>query len=133
MLYKGDNLKQINYNIAPLRFSDHRPVYATFECIVNIIDESKKQTLYQEIYHNRRSEVIDVVTKAKPDIAEDEELHGYKSIAPGLPPASSARQRWWLANGILSNVLLVLQVLISFRHAGNVYHRRRSQRLPNKF
>lgn len=33
------------------------------------------------------------------DDSEDEDLIGYDAIEPGLPPASSDRQRWWLENG----------------------------------
>jgi len=33
VLRKGDNIRQIHYNDAPLRFSDHRPVYATFQLL----------------------------------------------------------------------------------------------------
>ena len=33
---------------------------------------------------------------------DDEDTFSYNSIAPGLPPASSDRQRWWLNNGAFS-------------------------------
>src|SRR6187551_2244518 len=39
ILRKGSNLKQLAYNSAPLRFSDHRPVYAVFQCLVSMVDE----------------------------------------------------------------------------------------------
>ena len=57
VLRKGSNLKQLSYNSAPLRFSDHRPVYAAFQCTVTYIDESLKDKLSRQIYFKRRSEV----------------------------------------------------------------------------
>jgi len=99
VLRKGEILKQINYTAAPLRFSDHRPVYATFQCIVNDVDEAKKQRLSEEIYSNRRQDIGDTTANARNDDPDDEDLIGYDSIAPELPPASSDRRKWWLDNG----------------------------------
>ena len=31
---------------------------------------------------------------------DDEDLLGYESVEPGLPPASSDRRKWWLDNGL---------------------------------
>jgi hypothetical protein len=59
ILRKGDNIRQINYDCAPLRFSDHRPVYATFQCLINKIDESRKEQLSQELYSKRKEVVGD--------------------------------------------------------------------------
>lgn len=102
---KGD-LKQISYNTAPLRFSDHRPVYATFQCAVSDIDEAKRESLSQEIYAKRRADVGDTTANAtNEDIIDDEDLIGYDSIAPELPPASSDRRKWWLDNGALKYAL----------------------------
>ena len=99
VLRKGDILKQINYSTAPLRFSDHRPVYATFQCAISDIDESKKQSLSQELYAKRKEDIGDTTANARNDDIDDEELIGYESIAPELPPASSDRRKWWLDNG----------------------------------
>ncbi|KAI9674662.1 MAG: inositol polyphosphate 5-phosphatase [Caeruleum heppii] len=100
ILRKGTNLRQINYGTAPLRFSDHRPVYATFNCTVEIIDETLKEQLSREIYERRRREVGGFMASTRADETEDEDLFGYDAIAPGLPPASSDRQKWWLDNGL---------------------------------
>ena len=99
MLRKGDILKQINYSTAPLRFSDHRPVYATFQCAVSDIDEEKKEALSHEVYDKRKADIGDTTANAKDDDLDDDDLMGYESIAPGLPPASSDRRKWWLDNG----------------------------------
>ena len=99
VLRKGDILKQIDYTTAPLRFSDHRPVYATFQCTISIIDESKKEQLSQQIYSQRKADIEDATANSQNENLDDEDLIGYDSIAPGLPPASSDRRKWWLDNG----------------------------------
>jgi hypothetical protein len=97
ILREGTNLRQLTYNTAPLKFSDHRPVFATFECTVSIIDEAVREALGREIYEKRQSEVTGAT--ANREDSDDEDLAGYDSIEPGLPPASSDRRKWWLDNG----------------------------------
>ncbi|KAL2072745.1 hypothetical protein VTL71DRAFT_12088 [Oculimacula yallundae] len=99
ILRKGSNLRQINYNTASLRFSDHRPVYATFQCTVSIVDEDRREALSREIYSKRRDEVGGTTASNPNDESDDEDLIGYDSIEPGLPPASSDSRKWWLDNG----------------------------------
>ncbi|KAH7363870.1 SacI homology domain-containing protein [Rhexocercosporidium sp. MPI-PUGE-AT-0058] len=99
ILRKGSNLRQINYNTASLRFSDHRPVYATFQCTVSIVDEARREALSREIYEKRRYEVGGTTASNPNDESDDEDLIGYDSIEPGLPPASSDSRKWWLDNG----------------------------------
>ena len=98
ILRKGDILKQVHYTTASLRFSDHRPVYATFQCSVSAVDEVRKETLGREIYAKRRSEV-GTIANARSDDFYDKDIMGYEQIAPELPPASSDRRKWWLDNG----------------------------------
>ena len=100
VLRKGDNLRQINYDAAPLKFSDHRPVYATFQCLINKVDEKKKEQLSSEIYSQRRAVVGNTTANGPLEETDDEDLIGYDSIEPGLPPASSDRRKWWLDNGL---------------------------------
>ncbi|KAK4182630.1 putative inositol-1,4,5-trisphosphate 5-phosphatase [Podospora australis] len=100
ILRKGTNLRQLAYNSAPLRFSDHRPVYAVFECTVSIVKERLRDKISREIYDRRRAEVGgDTANLAADDESEDEDLIGYDAIEPGLPPSSSDQQKWWLDNG----------------------------------
>lgn len=99
ILRKGTNLRQITYNSAALRFSDHRPVYATFECTVSIVDESVREALSRQIYEKRRSEIGGIVANSRIEDSDDEDLIGYEPIEPGLPPASSDQRKWWLDNG----------------------------------
>ena len=100
---KGTNLRQIEYDSAPLRFSDHRPVYATFECQIKIIEEDKKARLSQKLYDKRKKDIgmrRGAVAGSDGHGSEsdtDDDIMGYESIAPGaLPPASSDRRKWWL-------------------------------------
>ena len=89
----------MSYTTAPLRFSDHRPVYATFQCAVSSVDEVRKETLDREIYAKRRLEVGNTTANARNNDNDDEDIIGYESIAPELPPASSDHRKWWLDNG----------------------------------
>jgi hypothetical protein len=99
ILRKGTNLRQINYSAASLRFSDHRPVFATFMCTVSIVNEARRESLSRQIYEKRRAEVGATVASTQNDDTDDEDLIGYDPIEPGLPPASSDRRKWWLDNG----------------------------------
>ena len=99
VLHRGDNLRQINYTTAPLRFSDHRPVYATFQCTISKINEQLKEGLGHEIYTKRKLDVGKTTASARSDAIDDEDVIGYESIAPELPPASSDRRKWWLDQG----------------------------------
>ncbi|TQN74167.1 Inositol-1,4,5-trisphosphate 5-phosphatase 1 [Colletotrichum shisoi] len=98
ILRKGANLRQLAYNSAPLKFSDHRPVYAIFQCSVSIVDETHRDRISKELYQRRKAELGDVVANPDSEETDDEDLIGYEAIEPGLPPASSDRQKWWLEN-----------------------------------
>ncbi|EGO52512.1 hypothetical protein NEUTE1DRAFT_90897 [Neurospora tetrasperma FGSC 2508] len=78
---------------------DHRPVYAVFECTVNIVNERIRNKISREIYERRKADIGGDMTNLAGDQSDDEDLIGYDAIEPGLPPASSDRQKWWLENG----------------------------------
>lgn len=113
VLRKGDNLRQINYSTAPLRFSDHRPVFATFHCTISRIDEAFKERLSREIYARHRAALgrlpssddrrqVPIMTKDDHSHEHEEDkddLLNFDTVAPGLPPASSDYSKWWIANG----------------------------------
>lgn len=107
----GRCLKGLEYgSVQELRFSDHRPVYATFELDVAVVDEAKKSQLAKSVEQKRRADVEGILLREKSegttgddddddtasDSADAEDLIGYESIAEGLPPASSDRRKWWL-------------------------------------
>lgn len=100
ILWRGSNLRQTNYQTADLKVSDHRPVWATFDCVIDIVDHTLKESLRRSIYEEKQghghSSLADSVSLLDLD---DDELTPHISIAPGLPPASSDRSRWWLDNG----------------------------------
>ncbi|KAJ4864163.1 sacI homology domain-containing protein [Trichoderma breve] len=98
VLRKGAILRQTAYDSAPLLFSDHRPVYATFDCRVSLINEAQRNAISHELYDRRKIEVGDSAAHGDGEDTEDEDLIGYDAIEPGLPPASSDRQKWWLDN-----------------------------------
>ncbi|SPN96917.1 related to phosphatidylinositol phosphate phosphatase [Cephalotrichum gorgonifer] len=104
ILRKGSNIKQLAYGSAPLRFSDHRPVYAVFQCIVNVVDEKVRQSISEDLYRKRKADIGDSSAIIEGDSSDDEDLIGYDAIEPGLPPASSDQQKWWLANGQFARV-----------------------------
>ncbi|KAK7205005.1 synaptojanin-2 [Myxozyma melibiosi] len=87
VLTRGSNIRQIAYNSAGLRFSDHRPVYASFTATVYTIDRPKKEKLSQELYAKRRGYVGQLL-----------DLDGDDSGGP-LPPPSTDKQKWWLEGG----------------------------------
>jgi hypothetical protein len=99
VLWKGTNLRQLEYNAAPLRFSDHRPVYATFDCTISVVNEQLKENLSQGLYNKQRSVIGNVTANSRSDDSDDEDGVSHSPIAPGLPPTSSDRHKWWLNNG----------------------------------
>jgi hypothetical protein len=114
VLRKGDNIRQIHYDAAPLRFSDHRPVYATFQVIVQRVDDKKKDALKADLFRQRKEFVGDTRAAGRlgEDESDDEDLLGYESVEPGLPPASSDRRKWWLDNGIYIFLPFMAWILI---------------------
>lgn len=92
VLYMGSNLQLLQYNAAPLKFSDHRPVYATFECTIKVVDEEAKERIRKEAV-NRQKSTLEYTKHEKED---SEDLLDYDPIAPDLPPASTDRRKWWL-------------------------------------
>lgn len=98
VLRKGNNLRQHSYATAPLRFSDHRPVYANFTCTVAVVDQARRDRLSESIYEQRRASVAEHGSLLDGD--DDDDLIGYESVEPGLPPASSDAKKWWLEGGV---------------------------------
>lgn len=97
ILRKGSIIRQISYDSAPLRFSDHRPVFATFICMISVVDEKLKSAMSKEIYDHRRGVIGNGATRDTSE-SDDEDLLGYDTIEPGLPPASGHERKWWLDN-----------------------------------
>ena len=100
ILTRGDNLKQLYYDSAPLRFSDHRPVWGVFRCTISVVDQAKKDSISNELYTKRRASVGRRLANLPLDPSDEDSLYEYESVEPGLPPASSDRRKWWLDNGM---------------------------------
>lgn len=101
VLWKGSNIRQLQYYTAPLRFSDHRPVYARLECTISIVNEAIKENLRKEIYMHQKGIFSKAYTDSSDsDIVEKDDYAGYcDNLHNGLPYPSSAHQRWWLGPG----------------------------------
>jgi len=104
ILSKGNNLRQICYDTAPLKFSDHRPVYARFECVVSVVDEALKNTISTRLFFRRRTTIAASSDGASEFFLFDNEGTDelVESIEQGLPPPSSDKQKWWLEGGLPS-------------------------------
>lgn len=60
VLKKGSMIRQLAYGaVWSLRVSDHKPVYATYEVDVQIVDEAKKLAIERELYSKRRIAIED--------------------------------------------------------------------------
>jgi len=100
----GSKMKQLEYDsVMGLRFSDHRPVYATFEMGIRVIDEEKKDALVKKLYKKRAKEVkvragdsVEAFEEISSEGDDTESVMEYQSIQEGLPPASSDKRKWWL-------------------------------------
>ena len=101
IISRGDNLKQVGYDTAPLRFSDHRPVYAIFECVVKVEDEAKKDALAKEMYKSRRAKMSSAVETTQNNGSRGENPAASALVATAPTSASTERQKWWLDQRIL--------------------------------
>lgn len=103
ILWKGANIRLLEYNAAPLKFSDHRPVYATFDCEISMVNENLKEHIRRQLYEAEQDRVANGREmdsgSEETDDEDDQDLIGFDAIDPYLPPASSDRHKWWLDQG----------------------------------
>lgn len=81
-------------------FSDHRPVFGTFQCTITAIDEKTKDAISEQLYNKRRAVVGDDTANTRAADTDEEDLMGYESVQAGFPPASSDKRKWWLDGGM---------------------------------
>lgn len=94
-------LEQLSYGCAHgITLSDHRPVYATFDANVVVIDEKMQDTLTKELYEKRKLELLKQPGR-KMSLYEQR-----GSSAHGLPPPSTDRVKWWLDGGVKVTVAM---------------------------
>lgn len=69
--------------------------------MIDVVDlglkDDLRRLLYKEKQHDALSSSVHLL-----DLDEDDSM-AQVSIAPGLPPASSDRTRWWLDQGMCSD------------------------------
>lgn len=126
ILSRGELLKQISYGCCEdIIFSDHRPVYATFNARVTIVDEQKKTDLFSQVYEKILEKLGDMNDDEKLFALEDgsavlSSLDDENLIKSGdnnttsfearkgrkLPPPSSDQKKWWIGNGKQVKVIL---------------------------
>lgn len=92
IIYKGENLNPLAYSDAPLRLSDHKPVYAAYRTKISLVDVKKKSKLIKEL--SDEYNVKNQVNLEKAEYNNQEENHtsekptrnlgGKKSISESL-------------------------------------------------
>ena len=97
ILWRGPNLRQDHYQTADLCVSDHRPVWATFTGTIEVVNHELMDKLRRMIYEGKQRDALSESFHLL-DL-DDEDSMPQIPIAPGLPPPSSDRSRWWLDNG----------------------------------
>ena len=127
ILSKGEILTQLSYGYGEnILFSDHRPVYATFEALVTVVDEAKKEQMFSRI-HDKVTEKLSALDENEKEAFFDGKemyIEGLdtaniipKSTLPAgqvqdrgrnkkLPPPSSDTKKWWIGNGKQVKVVL---------------------------
>lgn len=119
ILGRGDVLRQQSYGSAEdILFSDHRPVYATFEAHIMVIDEQKKATLSNKIYERLKHKLSTLNDEEKVEFLSNKavtilesRLYSNKTHQENsamvskdkkgtrLPPPSSDLKKWWVTTG----------------------------------
>jgi len=102
ILYKGKGLRELMYDTAPLRFSDHRPVYARFHCTLSVADELVKSSLSELLYRKRK---LQLQENGETDSAASRS--GEAGIAADcmnveIPSQLTDQRKWWLRDGEFS-------------------------------
>lgn len=95
ILCRGSHITQLCYNVAnSIRFSDHRPVYAVYDAEVKLLNEAKREILYNELYAKRRDQLGDANYLVHGEEFDVQALNKQTS-ATGLPPPSTDAKKWW--------------------------------------
>lgn len=64
IIYKGENLNPLAYSDAPLRLSDHKPVYAAYRVKISLVDTVKKTALMKKLskqYTNENQDKLETI------------------------------------------------------------------------
>ncbi|KAI5966927.1 INP51 [Candida pseudojiufengensis] len=97
-LSRKNLMKPIEYNYCEdLVFSDHRPVYAIFQITVQLINQSIKKQISNQLYDNfkiKHGGLQDISS-----ISYDLDKKSIDFDNENLPPPSSDKYKWWLDGG----------------------------------
>ncbi|KAG1470960.1 hypothetical protein G6F56_002389 [Rhizopus delemar] len=107
IVFKGEQLKQLQYSRAELFTSDHRPVFGIFEADITTLDNEAKSKLQKEIYQSLSAIEIKAsppelprrkMMTALPPATKDPVVDMLIDVSldtPQLPPPSSDTKKWW--------------------------------------
>ncbi|CDZ98260.1 Inositol-1,4,5-triphosphate 5-phosphatase (synaptojanin), INP51/INP52/INP53 family [Phaffia rhodozyma] len=94
ILYRGSRLRQSRYFRAPLKTSDHRPVFSLFEADVQIIDQAKRLDITHQI-----KMLLGTYPTGTSVSRSSRSIRSVRSTleepVPRLPPPSSEQSQWW--------------------------------------
>lgn len=144
ILSRGEVLRQTAYGSAEdITFSDHRPVYATFQAHITIIDEQKKADLSNKIYERLKQKLATLDDDEKVKFLSDKAVsilesrlhfgktnqkmltnHIKEKKSTKLPPPSSELEKWWVNNGQSVKITLDVdpkKVMINYKKSSNPF------------
>ncbi|PYH47280.1 SacI domain and endonuclease/exonuclease/phosphatase family protein [Aspergillus saccharolyticus JOP 1030-1] len=101
VLWKGSNLRQIQYDTANLQFSDHRPVWAMFTCIISVVNDDQLVKLRHKLYSKYKHTTRVMVASEKMRTKNHNRTLYPPEKAPGTQysATSTAFDKWWLSHG----------------------------------
>ena len=144
ILSRGEVLRQTDYGSAEdILFSDHRPVYATFQAHITVVDEQKKADLSNKIYERLKQKLAILDDDEKVKFLSDKAVSILESrLHPSntnqkmsithikdkkntkLPPPSSELKKWWVNNGQSVKITLDIdpkKVMINRKKSSNPF------------
>lgn len=65
IIYRGTNLHPLAYSDAPLKLSDHKPVFAAYRVKISFVDEKKKSLLIEQLRMDYRKQNNNVFQKSQ--------------------------------------------------------------------
>jgi phosphatidylinositol-bisphosphatase len=86
VMWRGRNMKQLNYLRHELLASDHRPVSATFEIQVKSVNSEKRNAAYQEIV----KKLDKLENECMPDAQVSSNNVSFSNVRYRLPPATAS-------------------------------------------
>ncbi|RCI04211.1 inositol polyphosphate 5-phosphatase [Rhizopus stolonifer] len=104
IVFKGEQLKQLQYSRAELFTSDHRPVFGIFEADITTLDNEAKSKLQKEIYQSLSAIEIKAsppelprrkMMTALPPATKDPVVDMLIDVSLDTPQCNSDTKKWW--------------------------------------